>query len=286
MTHLAGGPRRRIPRAWMIPLAALVAILVAAAGGYLSRSVVIDLLAWWPAWLLLGLLAFLAGGRRWGKVRFAGLVPLLAFAVVGVFLTGHLEGWPAMPSSSLRLIGPEVGPETVAAVSARIDGDLRVDSAPLHFLYRVIPIKRGGAVAMADATEQVQGAAISVNLRPLADPGAYTFSGWDVLLARDARWAITLGGVIEADLSGLAVTELQLAGGGRVVLGEGSEPAAVTVDGAFELVVPRGTPLRVIGDASVPVGWERVSDGWVAPADGEGWVVSVVAGATLVVSHP
>ena len=286
MTHLPGGPRRRIPRAWLFPLAAAVAILVAAAAGYLSRSVVIDLLAWWPVWLLLGLLAFLAGGRRWGKVRFAGLVPLLAFAVVGVFLAGHLEGWPAMPSSSLRLVGPEVGPETVGAVSARIDGDLLVDSGALPFLYRVIPIRRGGLVAMADAIEQVQGAAISVNLRPLSDPGAYTFSGWDVVLAKEVTWAIALGGAIRADLSGLAVTELQLAGDGRVVLGEASEPTAVTVEGDFELVVPSGTPLRVIGDANVPVGWKEAPDGWLAPAVGEGWVVSVAAGATLVVSNP
>ena len=286
MTHLAGGSPRRIPRAWLIPLAAAVAILVSVAAGYLSRSVVIDLLAWWPAWLLLAILAFLAGGRRWGKVRFAGLVPLLAFAVVGVFLTGHLEGWPAMPSSSLRLVGPEVGTGTVAAVSARIDGDLRVNSAALPFLYRVIPIRRGGSVAMANATEQVQGATISVDLRPVADPGAYTFSGWDVVFAEDARWAITLGGMIEADLSGLAVTELQLAGDGRVVLGEATGPAGVTVEGGFELVVPRGMPMRVIGDASVPVGWEEASDGWMAPADGEGWMVSVAAGATLVVSNP
>ena len=286
MTHLAGGPPRRIPRAWLFPLAAVVAILAAAAVGYLSRSVLIDMLSWWPAWLLLGLGAFLSAGYRWGKVRFAGLVPVLAFAVVGVFLTGHLGGWPAMPSSNLRLVGPEVGLETAAAVSARIDGDLRVDSSDLPFLYRVIPIRRGGAVAMADATEQIQGSAISVNLRPLADPGVYTFSGWDLLLARDAAWAITLDGVIEADLSGLAVTELQLAGVGRVVLGKADEPAAVTVEGVFELVVPRGTPLRLIGEASVPVGWEEASDGWVAPANGEGWVISVAAGATLVVSHP
>ena len=285
MTHLAGGPPRRIPRAWLIPLAATVAILVAAAVGYLSRSVVIDLLAWWPAWLLLGVLAWLARRRRWGNVRLSGLVPILALVALGVFMTGHLEGWPAMPSASFRLVGPEVGAETVATVSARIDGDLRVDSAELAFLYRVTPIRRGGMVAMADATEQIQGASISVNLRPLADPGRHTFSGWDMVLAREARWAISLGGAIEADLSGLYINELQLDGSGRVVLGVAIEPTPVTVEGAFELVVPPETPIRVIGDAGVPVGWTETTDGWVAPADGDGWVVSVAAGATLVVSN-
>ena len=286
MTHLEGGSGRRISRVWLVPIAAVVAVLVAAATGSLSRSVVIDFLAWWPAWLLLGILGVLARGRRMGRVEVSGLIALLALLVVGGFTVGHLQGWPAMPSSTLRLVGPEVESESVAAIAARIDGDLVVHSAGSPFLYRVVPIRRGGTVSMADAIEEVSSSAISVTLTPLADPGVYTFAGWDITLTENAEWAISLGGDLEADLSRLVVTSLQLSGGGRVILGEARGPSAVTVDGVFELIVPEGTPVRVIGDARIPVGWQETPDGWMAPAAGEGWVVSVGAEATLVVSGP
>ena len=59
MTHIAGGSRRGVPKVWVLPVLALIAILVAISLGLLSRSVLSDLIAWWPVWLVLGVLAFL-----------------------------------------------------------------------------------------------------------------------------------------------------------------------------------------------------------------------------------
>jgi hypothetical protein len=286
MTHLAGDRGRRAPRAWLIPVAAVVAVLAAAATEYLSRSVVIDFLAWWPIWALLALGAISTRGRRLGRVELSGLVALVAVLVVGAFTIGHLEAWPTMPSSTLRLVGPETDADTTVSITARIDGTLRIHSGVSPFLYVVVPIRRGGGVAMADAIEQVQGPAVSVGLIQVDDPGPYTFSGWDVMLDESVSWSIDLGGDLEADLSGLVVDELRLGGNGVVVLAETSEPTPVAVQGGFEVIVPRQTPVRVVGQAIVPAGWAQSPDGWVAPIDGEGWVLTVDAGTTVIVSNP
>jgi hypothetical protein len=53
MTHIAGGSRRGVPKVWVLPVLALIAILVAISLGLLSRSVLIDVIAWWRSSLLL-----------------------------------------------------------------------------------------------------------------------------------------------------------------------------------------------------------------------------------------
>ncbi|HEX2404349.1 MAG TPA: hypothetical protein VHM29_06565, partial [Acidimicrobiia bacterium] len=72
---------------------ALIAILVAISLGLLSRSVLLDVIAWWPVWLVLVVIAFLARGRRWGRVRVSALVAILSVAVLGLFITAHVLGW-------------------------------------------------------------------------------------------------------------------------------------------------------------------------------------------------
>jgi len=77
MTHVAGGPRRGVPKVWVLPVLALVLVLVAISIGILSRSVLVDLIAWWPVWLVLVVIAVLARGKRWGRVRVFALVAVL-----------------------------------------------------------------------------------------------------------------------------------------------------------------------------------------------------------------
>ena len=67
MTHVAAKNGRGVPKAWLIPAALLALILLGIPLGLFSRAIVIDLLAWWPAWVILGLLAFFARGRRLGR---------------------------------------------------------------------------------------------------------------------------------------------------------------------------------------------------------------------------
>jgi hypothetical protein len=285
MTHTASGSSAGIPRAWLLPVAVLVAILLAAVFGFLSRSVVIDFVAWWPVWVLVGGLGFLARRRRWGKVRLSGLIPLFALAVLGIFLACHILGWDAMPSSAASLVGPSSDTATTAAMSARIEGKLEVRAGQTGFLYAVVPIRTGGDTGLPEAVERTQGTSMAVVLEPVTEPGFYTFAGWDLELDPAPAWALSLGGILSADLTPMRVTELQVEGEGSVRLGTPSAETPVSVSGAFEIEVPEGSAVRVVGSAQVPEGWTETPDGWDSPAGAGGWVISVTEGSTLAISE-
>jgi hypothetical protein len=284
MTHRVAGSGRRIPRIWLFPIAFLTAILGATAAGVFSRALLLDLVAWWPVWLAIGLLTYFTAGRRIGKVRAAGLVPIVTLAVLGLFMTAHLGGWNSMPSSSTTLIGPDPATVTSAALSARLDGEVVVNAGS-ESLYVVAPLLRGGNVGVAEATEQVQGSAVSVVLNTPPDPGFYAFSGWDVSLSSFPTWDITLDGDMEVDLGGLRVSGLLLTGNGLVTLGDTFVSTPANVSGDFEIVVPAGVAAKVIGQATVPSDWDQLPEGWRSPSPGEGWVISVASGASLVVAN-
>jgi hypothetical protein len=262
---------------------ALVLILIAISLGFLSRSVLLDLLAWWPVWLVLIGLALLSRGRRWGRLRPSALVAILSILALGAFLTGHVRGWPVMPSATIGLNGPQAGSVVTGALSARIEGPLEVGSGESGFLYAVDPIRMGGDIGPPVATEQLQGPNISVALEPSPDPGLYTFAGWALDLDEAPTWSLSLGGEIVADLSRLILSSLQVDGGGSVSLGGATASTVVTVSGDFDLTLPPGTPARVVGEATVPPGWTASEEGYESPTPGEGWVISVGEGATLAV---
>jgi hypothetical protein len=285
MTRRTGGSRRTVPRAWVLPVLALVLLAAAVYLGLLSRSVVHDLIAWWPAWLILLILVFFARGRRWGRVRVSALVPIVWLTVFALFVSGHLLGWALMPSASTDLNGPQAGSVSTGALSARIDGHLRVGSGASGFLYAVEPLKRGGDIGPPVAVEQLQGANIAIDLEDSPDPGLYTFAGWEVDLDESPVWSLSLGGEIEADLSRLGLSSLQLDGEGTATLGPVDTNVVVTVSGDFELIVPQGVPARVVGQAVVPSGWAEVGDGFESPTPGPGWVISVGREASLTVTE-
>lgn len=285
MTHTASGSGPGVPRAWLLPVAVLVGVLLAAVLGILSRSVAIDFVAWWPMWLLVGGLGVLARGHRWGKVRLSGLVPLVTVAALGVFLGCHILGWDAMPSSAASLVGPTSDSATTAALSARIDGKLEVGLARSGYLYAVLPIRTGGDIGLPEAVERTQGASMAVVLEPVPDPGLYTFAGWTLELDPAPTWALSLGGVLSADLTALQVTELQVEGGGSLRLGAPVAETPVSVSGTFEIEVPSGSAVRVVGIAEVPQGWTETTDGWESPSGTGGWVISVSEGSTLAITE-
>ncbi|MGA8040106.1 MAG: hypothetical protein WCA93_08370 [Acidimicrobiia bacterium] len=285
MTHRAAGLRRAALRAWAIPATAMAFVVVAVYLGWLSRSIALDFAAWWPVWLLLALLGFLVRGRKVGRLRLSGLIPMLALGMVVLFTYAHLAGWAAMPSASVRLIGPGQGSVTTAALSARIDGTLQVGSGESGFLYAVTPIRRGGDVALPDATEQIQGPSMSIQLKPMPDPGLYTFAGWDLDLDPSPEWSLSLRGDLDADLSALRLSSLQVEGDGRVELGTVSHSVPVTVSGDIEIALPTGLAARVVGDAGVPDDWVKTGDGWESPTAGSGWVFSVSDSTTLSVTY-
>jgi hypothetical protein len=286
MTHRAVGFGRGFPRIWLIPIGALTILLGVAATGRLSRSIVADLIAWWPVWIGLGIAAYFFRERKLGAIRVAGVIPLVALFFVGLFTWGHLAGWTVMPSAAQRLVGPEVGGVTEASLQAEIDGVLEV-SGGSEYLYGVEPVMRGGGFGIPGASEQFADSSVSIVLSAPDDPGLYTFAGWDMSLADGPRWRLTLDGAVDADLTSLSVTALSLGGGGTVRLGPTTGEAPVDVAGSFRLEIPDDVPARVIGIASVPATWVADAEGATSPGGEGGWVITVASGATLnVVSTP
>lgn len=282
MTHLAVGFGRGFPRTWIFPIAALTILLGVAASGRLSRSIVADFIAWWPVWLGIGIAAYLLRERKIGRFRVAGLVPLVALLLVGLFTWGHLSGWSIMPSASQRLVGPEVGVFTEASLTADIDGRIELSGGG-QYLYLVEPIMRGGVIGIPDASEQAVDSRVSVELDPPADAGLYGYAGWAISLANSPVWSLDLGGAVDADLTEVAISGMSLSGSGTVLVGEVDEATPIDVNGSFRLVVPPDVPARVVGVASVPSSWALTEEGATSPTPGDGWLITVVGEGSVTV---
>ena len=280
MTGRAVGFGRGFPRVWLLPIGALTLLLGIAVAGRLSRSIVADLIAWWPIWLGIAVAAYLLRHRKVGHLRLAGMIPLVALLFVGVFAWGHLAGWSIMPSASQRLVGPEMGGFTEAALQAEIDGVIDVGGGS-DFLYLVEPVRRGGSVGIPGANEQVLDSAVAVLLSPPPDPGLYSYAGWDLSLNVEPTWSLVLSGAIDADLTSLTVNRLSLDGTGLVRLGAAGGETPISVGGAFQIVVPADSPARVNGPASAPASWTRDTEGAAAPTFGEGWVITIEDDASV-----
>lgn len=284
MTRLAVGFGRGFPRIWLLPIGMLTLVLGIAVSGRLSRSIVADLIAWWPVWIGLALTAYFFRDRKLGLIRAAGLVPLVALLFVGLFAWGHLAGWAMMPSASQRLVGPEVGGFSAATMTARVDGTIKV-SGGARFLYVVEPVRRGGGIGIPTAAEQMVDSSVEVELHAPANPGFYSYAGWDIEFSDSPVWTLVLDGALDADLTTLDVERLALAGSGLVRLGEANRETGVAVDGVFHLVLPAGVPARVNGRASVPASWTPDAIGAVSPVPGDGWVITVGPEATVTISE-
>lgn len=280
MNRRAARRSRGIPRIWLLPALIFTGILGLTAVDVFSRSLVLDLVAWWPAWLLLVIVVAVAGRRRIGRVRVDGIASIVVAGTLVAFIVGHVSGWPINPSASRFLVGPPAGDVQEAELVASIDGKLHVGAGSDH-LYEVDPLPGGGEVGIPSAIERSVEDSVSVTLEQPVDPGFDTSSGWEINLSTGPRWALALTGDIEADLSGLMVEGLDLSGRGNLSLGTAREVSLIDVEGAFNFSVPSGIPARVVGNAAVPESWSETSDGWVAPAGGEGWVVTVPPGSSV-----
>ena len=282
MNHRVVGFGRGFPRAWLAPIAALTILLGIAASGRLSRSIVADLIAWWPIWLAVAITAYLLRNHKVGAYRVSGLVPLAALALVLIFTWGHLAGWSIMPSASQRLVGPEVGALSSATLTAEIDGRIDV-SGGSEFLYQVEPIKSGGGIPIPLARENFTDSSVTIDLQPKPEDGLYVYAGWDVSLSSDPVWALDIDGAIDADLTQLEVSELDVSGTGTLRLGTASFTTPVNVHGSFEIVIPETSPAHVAGVAKVPASWTLTSDGASGPGLGEGWLITVIGDASVTI---
>ncbi|CAN5768579.1 hypothetical protein BH23ACT4_BH23ACT4_06340 [soil metagenome] len=280
MTHAA--PRKRGGRTWILPATAALVIVGLVVTGILSRAIAVDFASWWPLWVALVSIGIWARAKKVGPLRIGGLVAVASVAVAAVFLIAHLQGSTLMPSAAGFLAGsPDSGFES-AGLSARVPGgNLVVGTGTTGVLYTAEPVRRGGNIAVPFATERSQDGDVSVVLSESTDPGLFLWAGWSVGVSALPSWTLTLEGQVDADLTALTINNLQLTGSGDVHLGRATRSVPVTISGDFVVHFPDGVPVRVVGPAEIPTDWTRSDTGAWSPADGQGWVVSIVEGAVV-----
>lgn len=274
-----GGKHPLAVAAWMLVAAILIGGSVAVISGILSPSIVVDLVAMWPAFvavLLVGIGFWIRGRKK--NARASAIVPLALFSILVFLSSVHIGGWDRLPSAEARLTGPAV--DTLSAETAfqvQLDGDLGITAGGSDAAYRVIPILRGGTVGIPTAVETSVDGDVTVELSSDDGPGWYRFSGWDVELAPAIVWRLVVNGRTDANLAALRVGSLAIAGSGVVRLGA-PEPGGsdVVVSGDFDVSVPNGVAVDVTGNATVPDGWTTDGDGSHAPVDSDdGWRIRI-----------
>ena len=285
--------RRRARAAWLV-LAGTVLLLgaVVAAGGLLRRSVVLDLVSFWPGWIVTAAVFLIH--RQVSRVRQRlpgyGLGPVLPYSLMGwlvVALVLHSVGWDLLPSSSDRLEGPAVTDRiTTAAIDVRLDGSVIV-GAGAKLLYEVSSLASSGAVAPAQGEELLTGDDLEVRLREGPQAGWFGASGWNLALTPARDWAVAVSSVeVEADLRELSLRSLRVEADGAIRLGpaRGEVPAWLTGDLVIEL--PAGVSVELSGPATVGSGWEATADGARFRGDGAGrYLIEVDPDSDVVVNQ-
>jgi hypothetical protein len=201
--------------------------------------------------------------------------------LLACFVFAHVRGWPMMPSSVERLQGSADTSVEASALSARMGGELRIRADSSGSLYTVAPLRGGGDIGIPGSVEHSQGGSVSVELIPNPDPGLYQFSGWNLTLSIKPVWNLSLRGVIDADMTALNITSLQIEGSGSVSVGEPDGISPISVDGEFMIELPAGVPVRVVGPAEVPDGWLAFEGDIVSPSEGQGWIIAISEGSVV-----
>ncbi|HSR45967.1 MAG TPA: hypothetical protein VLT15_12180 [Acidimicrobiia bacterium] len=272
--------------AWTMVAFGFVVTGIGVFGGVFARSLVLDLISFWPGLILVMLVAAaLYPFHRGEWTRLAAVVPLLILTWLGSTIALHLAEWSVLPSAAADFAGPSATGIEEASLTIVTGGDLAIDFSGAASLYAVKSVRRGGSTPAARSFERVDGGSAQVVIDQRTPDTWFLTSGWRVELNDAASWNIVLDAAsIEADLSGGSLSSLRLAGTGDVLLSEPSGDVQVFVDGRFGLSLPSGVAMVVTGDdVSVPAGWTGAGGEWQSPGSGEGYVVTVTSGASLVV---
>lgn len=275
--------------AWIMVTLAVLATAIALVGDVFARSLILDLVSFWPGLILVMLVAAaLYPFHRGEWTRLAAVVPLLILTWLASTIALHLTEWSALPSAAADFEGPASAGMDQASMTAVLDGELSIVFADTSFLYELSLIRKGGSVPAARSFERTDdsSAEISINERNLNDTWFKT-KGWRLRLSTSVAWDLNLDAPeLAADLRGAPVSSLRLAGAGSVSLPEPSGSVEMVVDGDFEVIVPVGVSMVISGvDVSVPADWTTGEGEWSAPGTGDPYVVTVTSGASLVVKE-
>jgi hypothetical protein len=264
--------------AGMLPIAAGVGI----SANVLSPGLALDLISLWPGLLpVVAAMVVVAVKKVWSR-RMGALPPLLLITWMALVVAAHFSAWEPLPSSSADLVGPTEFPGHVT-LAAHSLGILSVRVRDPGALYKVGFVRLGGEIGIAEAEEVSSALGLTVSIADGGSTEWFRYAGWTLDLAPRPQWNLSLSGDLEGDLTGLDLGSVSLQGQGELTVGPTDHPVPVAVRGQFRLVIPSGVPARVVGNAEVPIEWQSTADGFKAPVDGEGWVISVPSGSSVVI---
>jgi hypothetical protein len=272
--------------AWIMVAFGLVVTGVGVLSGVFARSLVLDLISFWPGLILVILVAAaLYPFHRGQWSRLAAVVPLLVLSWLGSTIALHLAEWSVLPSAAADFEGPPSEGIDEASMAVITDGELTVDLTGSDSLYGVEMVRKGGATPAARSFERIDGGSAQVTIDQRSENLWFTTEGWRLTLSSAAQWNLDLdAGLVDADLRGGNLASLRLAGSGDVQLAGATGEIQVTIDGRFALIVPTTVAMTVTGaDVSVPAGWTGSDGEWASSGTDAGYVVTVTSGASLVV---
>ena len=290
--HHARFPRSLVGYAWGALVLVAFLLVAAAQGGWLMRSVLLDVVSLWPGWIITIWPVLIRRRRqmryfRMARPRAASAPPmiLLVWLVTGLGL--HLVGWDVLPSSAANLAGPSMGADIASAtLDIRLDGDVVLGSGAGH-LYEVEPIRTGGQSAPAQGSEVRIDRDVTVRLREGPDSGWFGSDGWKVSISTSPEWTLMVeASSLEADLTGARLDSAQVIADGRIRLGAPAGDVPVHISGEVVLEVPSEASVELIGPAQVGSGWEITTTGKRYAGTGDSrYVLRVGSGSDLVVEQ-
>jgi hypothetical protein len=275
--------------AWIMVGFGIAVTAAAIVGGVFGRNLVLDFVSFWPGLVLTFLVAAALYPLHRGRFgRLAAVLPLLLLSWLASTIALYTAGWNALPSSAGDLTGPPTG--SVTAVDLRVEngGSLVIELSDQDEIYRLRLQRTGGEVAAPQAIERVGPASAQLTIGEREPDRWFVTAGWDLSLSSRVEWALVLAAAeILADLRDASLTSLEVAGSASIMLPAVESGTPLLVDGEVELSIPSGTPMVVSRrpGVEVPAGWIESESGWSSPADGSGYVVTPVEGASLTVTE-
>jgi hypothetical protein len=150
-------------------------------------------------------------------------------------------------------------------------------------IYQVGFIRLGGGVGVPSAEEVTNQTGLTVAVQDSGTTPWFRYRGWRLQLSAQTQWNLSVGGEITGSLIGLDIASLSIDGTGALRLGVTSHLVPIAVRGNVSLIIPDDAAVEVLGNARVPEGWETSAGGSKSPVAGEGWLISVAEGASLVI---
>ena len=142
--------------AWTMVGVVLVVIGLGVGAGVLSKTLLLDVISFWPAFVVIALIfAALIPRLRKGAPRLSAVLPLLLLTYLGVTVALHVARWDELPSTAADISGPLVEAVTDARIELDLPGELVVRPANQAELYKVLMLNRGGSTGAPTALEIV-----------------------------------------------------------------------------------------------------------------------------------